>query len=522
MTMTDFLSKLKGVKPTGKDHWQALCSGHNDHKRSLDIKLVDSRILVHCFAGCELSTILKPLGLEPRDLFLDNHESRLEHREIEVIYHYVDANGKPFEVVRTKPKGFYQRQPDGKGGYINNVKGIKPTLYHAKDIEQAIIYGDPIYKGEGEKDCDRLWDIGLVATTNPGGVGKWHNSYTEALRQADLIIIPDNDRPGREHANQVAKSCYGIAKQIRILELPNLNGNIKDVSDWLENGGTIEELEQLVAETPFYSPPSHITMKTVEQMRTSILEEPAADDFIDGWLPHSTSAYMLIAGRAGIGKTFMLLDSLHCLASGDPILSHKTKQCRVGFLSLEGDKRKILARFDRIGQSYPEAVGNIYWEHCLPFKLNDQGIDRLCEIMAGLDVVGIDPLRPLVTGDYTSPKDASNFLVNLRKAQETTGTTVILTHHIRKPDKRIKVRPEDLAFEVKGASEYVEAATSVLLLERARQSREEFGKFGSNSDLRELHLVKLKDSPAEPRPIVLKFNNQTMLFETITDLFNDY
>ena len=519
MKTADFLALLKDVKSAGKDHWQALCSGHNDHERSLDIKSIDGKILVHCFAGCELEDILKPLGLEDKDLFLDNHKAKLEHREIETCYQYIDANGKPFEVVRTRPKGFYQRQPDGKGGYINNLKGIVPALYHAKEIKQAIVYGDLIYIPEGEKDCDRLWDIGLVATTNPMGAGKWRQSYSEALYGADLIIIPDNDEPGHKHANQVAKSCYGIAKRIRLLELPR---EYKDVNDWLNKGGTVEALEQLVAEAPVYSAPSLISMKTVEQMRVLILEEPEADDFIDGWIPHSPSAYMLIAGRAGIGKTFLLMDILHRLAAGKPFLSHKTKQSKVGYLSLEGDKRKILARFDRIGESYPETVGNIYWEHCLPFKLNEEGIDRLCEIMAGLDVVGIDPLRPLVPGDYTAPKDASNFLINLRKAQEVTSTTVILTHHIRKPDKRIKVRPEDLAFEIKGASEYVEAATSVLLLERARQSREEFGKFGSNLDLRELHLVKLKDSPAEPKPIILRFNNQSMLFEPMTDLFDDH
>ena len=108
-SVKDFLSLLKGVKPAGKNLWLALWPGNDDNKQSLSVKEADGRILLHCHAGCELTDILKPLGLEPRDLFLDSHKTKLEQRQIEAIYHYTDANGKPFEVVRTNPKGFYQR-----------------------------------------------------------------------------------------------------------------------------------------------------------------------------------------------------------------------------------------------------------------------------------------------------------------------------------------------------------------------------------------------------------------------------
>ena len=262
-------------------------------------------------------------------------------------------------------------------------------------------------------------------------------------------------------------------------------------------------------------------MKTVESMRSAILQEPLSDDLIQDLLPDSTSAYMLLAGRSGIGKTFILLNILYCLASGRPFLSRKTKQCKVGYLSLEGDSRKILKRFDVIGESFPEASGNIYWEHTLPFKLDDAGVVKLMELVTGLDVVGIDPLRPMVAGDYTTPKDASTFLLNLRKVQNETGTTIILTHHIRKPDKRVKVQPEDLLFEIKGASEYVEAANSVLLLERASQPKDSSNRFAPSSDSKALHFVKIKDAPAEPKPTIMSFNDGLMLFQPQLDFSGD-
>ncbi len=170
---------------------------------------------------------------------------------IENIYSYIDANGKPFEVVRTWPKGFYQRRPDGKGNYINDLKSIVPTLYHENKLKEAIDRSKPIYLVEGEKDTDRLRSLGLVATTNPMGAGKWRDNYSKALRGADLIIIPDNDKPGRAHANHIAKLCYGIARRIRVLMLPS---DSKDASDWLEKGHTADELKLLADTSPDYEP----------------------------------------------------------------------------------------------------------------------------------------------------------------------------------------------------------------------------------------------------------------------------
>lgn len=256
-------------------------------------------------------------------------------------------------------------------------------------------------------------------------------------------------------------------------------------------------------------------MKLLTEVRNEILSRPQTDDLIHDLLPDSSSAYMLLCGRSGIGKTFIALNMLFCLATGNPFLSHKTSPCKVGYLSMEGSDRKILRRFDAISKSFPPATENIYWEHTTAITLNEPGVTQLEEIIAGLDAVIIDPLRPLVPGDYTSPKDANTFLKKLQRIQNETSTRLILIHHIRKPDKRIRVQPEDLQFEVKGASEYVEAATSVLLLERAQQPKGEDGRFQTSGDDRMLYFVKLKDAPTDFKPVTLRFNRETMLFQPI-------
>lgn len=249
-SLDDFLLLLKGVRQEQNGQFMALCPGHDDRKRSLSIKQAEDKLLIKCFAGCEIADILKPLNLTARDLFFNNHEAKLCQRKIKAIYHYIDARGKPFEIVRTRPKGFYSRRPDGKGGYINNLKGIVPTLYRQDELPQAIGAGPVILIPEGEKDVDRLRSEGFTATCNPMGAGKWRDGYSQALKSADLVIIPDNDGPGRDHAAEVAHSCYGKAARIRLLELRDG----KDVSEWLDNGHTAAELMQLASQCLDYEP----------------------------------------------------------------------------------------------------------------------------------------------------------------------------------------------------------------------------------------------------------------------------
>lgn len=66
-----FLDRLEGVKTNGGGKWLAKCPAHNDRSPSLAIKLVDDRILIHCFAGCSVQAVLDSIGLDMADLFPD-------------------------------------------------------------------------------------------------------------------------------------------------------------------------------------------------------------------------------------------------------------------------------------------------------------------------------------------------------------------------------------------------------------------------------------------------------------------
>jgi len=206
-------------------------------------------------------------------------------------------------------------------------------------------------------------------------------------------------------------------------------------------------------------------METVDQLIEDLKKEVPSEDIIKDLLPHSTTAYMLICGRSGIGKTNLALYLAFCIATGSKFFSLETKQKIVGYLSFEGGQQQIARRFVKLKETFGSAGNYLRWQHSMPIRLNLTGKDELKQYISGLDVAIIDPLRPLVCGDWMKPSDASAFLENIREVQNDTGTTIILIHHIRKPDRKLRVSPEDLQFEIKGATEYVDGAATVLLLD---------------------------------------------------------
>lgn len=75
MTVQVLLDRLDNVRSRGSGRWSACCPAHPDKTPSLSIRETDTRILLHCFGGCEPKQIVAVLGLELKDLFTDNPTS---------------------------------------------------------------------------------------------------------------------------------------------------------------------------------------------------------------------------------------------------------------------------------------------------------------------------------------------------------------------------------------------------------------------------------------------------------------
>ena len=70
------LSRLQKVKGRNGS-WTACCPAHNDKGPSLAIREADDgRILLHCFAGCEVNNVVMALGMDMTDLFPPEEKRR--------------------------------------------------------------------------------------------------------------------------------------------------------------------------------------------------------------------------------------------------------------------------------------------------------------------------------------------------------------------------------------------------------------------------------------------------------------
>jgi putative DNA primase/helicase len=171
---------------------------------------------------------------------------------IAATYDYTDAVGMLlFQVLRLAPKDFRQRRPDPDrpGKWLWKMGNVERVVYRLPEVVAALRDGRIIYLAEGEKAVDALRGLGVTATCSPGGANKWRPEHGAALPGADVIILPDNDAPGRQHAEMVATSLRALHRgttRVRILELPDLPTK-GDVADWIAAGGTAERLAALAA-----------------------------------------------------------------------------------------------------------------------------------------------------------------------------------------------------------------------------------------------------------------------------------
>ena len=99
-------------------------------------------------------------------------------------YDYTDESGALlFQVVRSAPKDFRQRRPNGKGGWTWSLGKTRRVLYRLPEVRDAVAGGRIVLIVEGEKDVNTLRELGFAATCNPGGANKWRTEYTESLRE---------------------------------------------------------------------------------------------------------------------------------------------------------------------------------------------------------------------------------------------------------------------------------------------------------------------------------------------------
>jgi hypothetical protein len=368
MNAEEIADRLGGAKKSGRG-WMVRCPCHEDRTASLSIGDGDNGSpVVKCFAGCGQADVigeLKKRGLWPsKSNGFDGHQRK---KQI-AAYPYTNEEGQLlYEVIRYQPKAFSQRRPNG-NGWVWSVQGIRRVPYRLPELVEAISEERLIFVVEGEKDCDNLADLGIPASTNAGGAGKWSDELAVWFAGADVVVIPDREEPGRRHAEQVAGSLNGVARRVRVLELP-----VKDVSDWIEAGGTSEELYKLAEAAPVWKPGTDQVNEKPKSNSTTFWhgETVAANNqwLVKGLLPLIGIA--LLSAQWGMLKTFTLLDLAASLITGNTFAHHRVMQ-QGGVLILAAEGASTLSKRLRgltAAGKLPEEPQPLAWVSTFPSLL---------------------------------------------------------------------------------------------------------------------------------------------------------
>lgn len=154
-------------------------------------------------------------------------------------YDYRDADGQHvFSVVRGPGKTFRMQAADGTPRRPREGKGLP---FRLPEVIAAAAAGKAIAIVEGEKDVLALARIGVTATCNAGGAGKWTSKHARQLpERTRVVVMGDADLPGVDHMLKVATTCERAGHIVLIIPPEALGFEIqqdhgKDVADWLED-----------------------------------------------------------------------------------------------------------------------------------------------------------------------------------------------------------------------------------------------------------------------------------------------
>lgn len=404
---------------------------------------------------------------------IQNNGAHPPRAQIIATYDYTDEGGALIsQVCRFEPKDFRQRRPDGNGGWLWSVKGVRQVPYR---LPQVLENDDRVICiVEGEKDVDRLWKLGVPSTCNAGGAGKWREELNEFFRGADVVVIPDHDPqkrhpktkelmfhpdgrpilPGQDHAAQVAKSLQGIALRVRLLELWSHWKDMPvkgDVSNWIDHGGSAETLYALIEKTPDWSEQSSKVPLVPLLFPFPIKGEeiPRRQWIVPGLLLRRNVT--ILVAPPGSGKSLLTLQIGLMNGTGKVWGGwHPRDACKSLIINAEDDNDEMRRRLfaaceemkieaaelhDRL--AIAEAPGDIIIakaDHRSKTVIRTPMVERLVQTVIdnGFDVLVVDPFAETFEGDENSNSELKWAAVLWREIARRTNAAVMLVHHTRK------------------------------------------------------------------------------------------
>lgn len=379
--------------------------------------------------------------------------NNLGPKNLVTCYDYIGDHGVlEYQVIRTDfadgSKTFRQQRPDGKGGWIRNLKDVRRIPYNLPEIlhhpKRAV------WIVEGEKCVDRLREIGIIATTNNGGSGNWTDEHSQWLEGRNVMVVPDNDEVGHKHAAKVINSLIGVANEVKLLDLSEQLPKKGDIVDWLDSGKTKEQLSALCGKAPTITEkmpdPGEIKpdvptfdVMTLKQLKAMPPIEWLVKDLL------TRHGFSVMYGQPGCGKTFLALDIALCVASGRKFHGMDTIKGNVLYIVGEGigGIGKRVEAWSNHNQVHEDNVSIFVLPTAVNFSKAEE-IEKLLATIQKLEdehgkfsLVVVDTVaRSMLGADENSATDMGKFVKSCDTVKEHCGCALLAIHHSGKDSSK--------------------------------------------------------------------------------------
>jgi hypothetical protein len=448
-----FEARLPGQRLAGDGRDASVrCPFHQDKTASLSVNI--EKAVWNCHAGCGKGGIL---DFEKKFSSCDNEtawaniaeicgleQPRMFNSKPEAVYPYRDEDGNLlFEKLRYPGKRFAQRTVGADGKHTYRLDGVRKVLYNLPEV----ITANHIAVCEGEKDADNVNALHLdgyghtshrfIATTNFDGAGKWRLEYSPYFVGKHVVIFPDNDQPGREHAAQVAASVAPYARDVRVVTLPDLPEK-GDVFDYLQ-AHDAKALLGAIQRTPLWKPPEGRLLIPAPQFLATASSE--VEWLVTDVIQRGSNGF--ICSLPKVGKSWLAVDLALSLALGLPWLGFSVPRPVITALVTREDNPALTKwRMNRLlhgkNRTVAELEGHLFVnsrEQSPHFRLDKP--DLLGSMVAGLkglkpEFVILDVFNVMHAADENDNTQMRAVVEQLSVLQREVSCSIAVVHHFNK------------------------------------------------------------------------------------------
>ena len=483
MSAQEIASSLGNAKKVGNGYL-ASCpvpshgQGNGDKNPSLSISMSDDgNFLFKCHSGCDQHTVfstIKDMGLLPalpdRPDYLDSIKPMkpiplISTPVLEHEWHYTDEEGislfikQRFKTFDSKGKTYKTLRVMPDGTRVGKLGDCRIVPYKLPELRQATAAGRVVYITEGEKAADALGSLGVVVTTSHAGAGGWNDELNQYFKDANVVVVPDNDLVGWHYAQKVTEALIPFAKSVRVLDL-NLSNPKEDAYEWVNRyDGSRTLLAQIAKACPVVKSPTDVgipqrllylseTTQVAEQSShqsrflveswDSIKDEPV-EWLIESIIPKR--AFVALYAPPASFKSFIALDIAEAVATGREWMGYRVpKKGAVLYIAGEGHGGMgARVKACKIQNNSPDGANLYVIRAQINIRSSQEDFDALvaaineliAEIDEPLELIILDTLMRMSGGGFNenSSEDMGGFITQAGKIQAIYLCAMLLIHH---------------------------------------------------------------------------------------------